>query len=132
MLIGKQADIRATLKLRAPATLAGSTERPNLHLSCELKPTEDCTVMAGLLADILIGKPNSFMPQPVVLAPPGEVPATIIYCVSKAEVEAMRNRLDQHAALRGKVRLVVENAFTCCQAVSDAVRCPPRQGAPRC
>ena len=99
-----QAEIQAALRLRAPVTLCGSTERPNLHLSCRVKPSEDVALMASMLTDMLLGQPCSLAQEPVALAPPGCIPATVIYCVSKAEVETMRSVMNADARLRGRVR----------------------------
>ena len=99
-----QADIQASLRLRGPAILTSSAERPNLHLSCRAKPSDDVALMSGLIIDLILGKPCSLAPEPLQLAPPGHVPATVIYCVSKAEVETMRSVLDADVRLKGRVR----------------------------
>jgi superfamily II DNA helicase RecQ len=99
-----QADIKVTLQLRSPVVLKASPERPNLHLSCCMKPCEDSAFMAALLADLILGNPCSLAPGPLKLAPPNTVPATIIYCVSKVEVETLRTVMNTNPKLRGLVR----------------------------
>jgi superfamily II DNA helicase RecQ len=99
-----QVDIHVTLRLREPLILSGSTKRPNLHLSCQLKPSEDVALMSGLLVDMILGKPCSIAPEPTVFAPPGEIPATVVYCVSKAEVETIRAVMHADKRLHGRVR----------------------------
>lgn len=92
------------LRLRTAVTVSGSTERPNLYLSCRLKLSEDIALMASMLADVICGKPCSLAREPVQFLPPGEVPATVVYCVSKAEVETMVSVMSADARLRGLVR----------------------------
>ena len=60
--------------------------------------------MASMLSDMLLGQPCSLAQEPVALVPPECIPATVIYCVSKAEVETMRSVMNADARLRGRVR----------------------------
>ena len=106
-------------------TVCGSTERPNLYLACRNKVSEDIALMASMLADVILGKPCSLAREPSVFLPPGQVPATVIYCVSKQEVETMCSVMNADARLRGLVRaspmrilqivLAVENSVDHCK-----------------
>jgi hypothetical protein len=78
-----------------------------------VKPSEDVALMAGLLTDMLLGQPCSLAPEPAQLAPPGVIPATVIYCVSKAEVETMRSVMNTDARLRGRVRVSRRRRCSC-------------------
>ena len=106
-----QVEICNTLRLRSPLILRTSSERPNLHIACRLKPCEDAHVAANIIASLLLGRPCSLSPfvsnSTQAGGPtnaPGSVPPTVVYCVSKAVVTALVSVLSLVPEFVGKVR----------------------------
>lgn len=99
-----QMHIAASLALREPLMLCGSVERPNLHLSCLRKPCEDRAQAARMLADVICGDPSPLVPSAARLGATGEVPAAVVYCVSRAEVKELSALMQADPRLKGQVR----------------------------
>jgi superfamily II DNA helicase RecQ len=99
-------EIAATLMLRSPLVICGSVARPNLHISVRRKPSEDTSMAASMLVDVILGKPCRLLPNPQpfesTFGPSGNIRPTIIYCVSRSEVEQLCSYMNADERLRGK------------------------------
>lgn len=99
-----QMHIVASLALRGPLMLCGSVERPNLHLSCLRKPCEDRAQAARMLCDVICGDPTHLVASTARLGASTEVPAAVVYCVSRAEVKELSVLMQADTRLKGQVR----------------------------
>lgn len=101
-----QADIATSLHLWQPLVLRSSSERPNLHIAFKVKLTEDTGVAGTMLAKLIMGQHTcmSTTARPVAPGPDGEVPATVVYCVSKAQVSQFVATVGNVPGFRNKVR----------------------------
>lgn len=102
-----QMEIAATLVLRSPLVICGSVERPNLHISVARKPSEDTGMAASMLMDLILGKPCRLLPHPQPFesdySSSGGIRPTIIYCVSRSEVDQLCSLMNANERFQGKV-----------------------------
>lgn len=107
-------EIAATLVLRSPLVICGSVERPNLHISVVRKPSEDTAMAASMLMDLILGKPCRLLPHPQPFESAyhaaGGIRPTIIYCVSRSEVDQLCSRMNSNEQFQGRVCFLVPSA----------------------
>lgn len=100
-------EIAATLVMHNPLVICGSVERPNLHISVTRKPTEDVGMAASMLMDLILGKPCKLLPCPQpfesAYSASGGIRPTIIYCVSRSEVEQLCSLMNANERFQGRV-----------------------------
>lgn len=104
---GAQVEIARVLGMRQPLVLRGSSERASLHIAHRLKPSEGSAAGAELIERLLSGRACSATPLMSAAArgsPPREIPAAVVYCVSKAQVAEMVTLLSRQPLFAGKVR----------------------------
>eukprot|EP00892_Ulva_mutabilis_P003710 jgi/Ulvmu1/1710/UM116_0023.1 len=98
-----QMHIAISLGLRDHLLLCGSVERPNLHISCLRKPCDDRPQAARMLCDMICGDHTPLVAPAVSLGTAGQIPAAIVYCVSRAEVRELSRLMQADARVAGKV-----------------------------
>lgn len=107
-----QMEIAATLVLRSPLVICGSVERPNLHISVSRKPSEDMGMAASMLMDLILGKPCRLLPQPQpsesAYSSSGGIRPTIIYCVSRSEVDQLCSLMNASERFQGRVCAILK------------------------
>jgi superfamily II DNA helicase RecQ len=106
-----QVDIVSMLTLRNPLVICASVERPNLHISFHQKPSEDTSLAARLLCNLIAGEPSPWIQDSTALTSPGEIPSAIVYCVSRSEVSQLAMQMNADERFSGKVRNAMQGCI---------------------